>query len=158
MKDSHTRPAPLVLLALTMAWTTLGGCALVRGKPSGVPVDSRPTPTAPASPSATGRDTPESAESPETPTPAPPKATVGDATSEADRRAIMKRIVADTTEASAAVARCARRKLLPDQESSFDTARGLLIQTRAALERDELWQAESLARKARQIASALYCP
>jgi hypothetical protein len=83
---------------------------------------------------------------------------VSDATSEADRTAIMRRIVADTTEASAAVARCAKRKLLPDQESSFDSARGLLVQTRAALQRDELWQAESLARKARQVAAALYCP
>jgi hypothetical protein len=70
----------------------------------------------------------------------------------------MRRIVVDTTEASAAVSRCARRKLLPDQESAFESARGLLIQTRAALARDEIFQAESLARKARQVASSLYCP
>jgi len=70
----------------------------------------------------------------------------------------MRRIVADTTEAAAAVSRCAARKLLPDQESSFEAAQGLLVQTRAALVRDELWRAESLSRKARQVAAALYCP
>ena len=39
----------------------------------------------------------------------------------------------------------------------FETTRGYLIQTRAALKRDELWQAESLARKARQLALSLEC-
>lgn len=153
MRDPRGRA--LFALAAALTWASAGGCALVRGKPSGVPVDSRPTPTAPAEPAprTAGQEDP-----PPTETPTPPKATVGDATSEADRVAMMRRIVADTTEASKAVSRCAKRTLLPDQESSFDSARGLLMQTRAAIARDELWRAESLARKARQVASALYCP
>jgi hypothetical protein len=146
----------IALVALMLAWTSLGGCALVRGNPKGVPVDSRPTPGQPGTaPAETGEERPGTAG---TSTQTKPPATVQDATPETDRKAVMRRIVADTTEASAAVSRCAKRKLLPDQESSFDSARGLLIQTRAALDRDELWRAESLARKARQVASALYCP
>jgi len=75
-----------------------------------------------------------------------------------ERRQTLARIVADTTAAGGAVRRCSGRKLLPDQESVFDTARSLLGQVRGALERDELWRAESLARKARQLASSLNCP
>ena len=75
-----------------------------------------------------------------------------------ERRQALGRIVADTTAAGGAVRRCADRKLLPDQESVFDTARSLLEQARVALERDELWRAESLARKARQLAASLNCP
>jgi hypothetical protein len=74
-----------------------------------------------------------------------------------ERKATLERIVADTTSASAAVKRCATKELLPDQESVFDTTRSYLIQARAALQRDELWQAESLARKARQLALSLEC-
>ena len=48
--------------------------------------------------------------------------------------------------------------LLPDQESVFETTRNYLEQTRAALKRNELWRAESLARKARQLATSLSCP
>ncbi|MGH7729782.1 MAG: hypothetical protein ACRENJ_00860 [Candidatus Eiseniibacteriota bacterium] len=75
-----------------------------------------------------------------------------------ERRQTLARIVADTTAAGGSVRRCAGRKLLPDQESVFDTARSLLGQARTALERDELWRAESLARKARQLAASLNCP
>jgi hypothetical protein len=75
-----------------------------------------------------------------------------------ERRQALARIVADTTSAGTAVRRCTGRKLLPDQESVYDTARSFLEQARAALDRDELWRAESLARKARQLASSLNCP
>jgi len=75
-----------------------------------------------------------------------------------ERRLALERIVADTTAAGSAVRRCANRKLLPDQESVFDTTRSLLDQARAALDRDEVWRAESLARKARQLAASLSCP
>jgi len=75
-----------------------------------------------------------------------------------ERRLALERIVADTTAAGSAVRRCANRKLLPDQESVFDTTRSLLDQARAALVRDEVWRAESLARKARQLAASLSCP
>jgi len=54
--------------------------------------------------------------------------------------------------------KCAGRQLLPDQESVYDTVRSLLTQTRGALQTGELWRAESLARKARQLASSLNCP
>jgi hypothetical protein len=76
---------------------------------------------------------------------------------DAEREQARQRIIADTTAASAAVKKCATKTLLPDQESVFETTRGYLIQTRAALKRDELWQAESLARKARQLALSLEC-
>jgi hypothetical protein len=77
--------------------------------------------------------------------------------SSAEREQTLQRIVADTTAASAAVRKCASKTLLPDQESVFETTRGYLIQARAAMKRDELWQAESLARKARQLALSLEC-
>ena len=54
--------------------------------------------------------------------------------------------------------KCGGKTLLPDQESVYDTARGYLVQTRAALAHDELWRAESLAKKARQLAAVLHCP
>jgi len=74
-----------------------------------------------------------------------------------ERKAAMERIVADTTAANAAVRQCAGKALLPDQESVFETARSYLLQAHAALQRKDLWQAESLARKARQLASSLEC-
>jgi len=77
--------------------------------------------------------------------------------SDAERTAALARIVADTTAASAAVRRCSARTLLPDQESVYETTRSYLTQSRAALARNELWQAESLARKARQLALSLDC-
>jgi hypothetical protein len=75
-----------------------------------------------------------------------------------ERREALGQIVADTTMASTAVKRCSTRKLLPDQESVFETTLSLLAQTRTALARDEVWRAGSLARKARQLASSLDCP
>jgi hypothetical protein len=120
---------------------TLAGCAAHRAPR--VYAESRPTPPLP--------DT-TSGDSAAPVKPAAPAATAN------DRSATLARIVADTTAASKAVRRCSTRTLLPDQESVFDTARGLLQQTREALARDELWRAESLARKARQLAASLNCP
>lgn len=75
-----------------------------------------------------------------------------------ERKQTLQRVIADTTAAGAAIRRCTGRTLLPDQESIFDTANSLLAQTTAALKGDELWRAESLARKAKQLASSLSCP
>ena len=75
-----------------------------------------------------------------------------------DRQKATARVVADTTAAGLAMRKCTGKSLLPDQESVFDTVRSLLGQTTAALASGELWRAESLARKARQLASSLSCP
>jgi hypothetical protein len=47
---------------------------------------------------------------------------------------------------------------LPDQENVLDATLTYLADTREALRKDELSRAESLARKARQLASSLNCP
>ncbi|HUK63939.1 MAG TPA: hypothetical protein VLV15_11410 [Dongiaceae bacterium] len=75
-----------------------------------------------------------------------------------ERQRSLSRTVADTTTAGQAVRRCANRALQPDQDATADAVRSLLAQTRAALGSGELWRAESLARKARQLASSLDCP
>lgn len=162
------RPALVVLLAVL----ALTGCASrSRRMPTGVPVDSRPTPPPPspevvaapdsdrASVPAPRNTAPTHAPAPDTTRAAePPPPPVESVMSPDERRQTLARIVADTTAAGGSVRRCAGRALLPDQESVFDTARSLLGQARAALERDELWRAESLARKARQLAASLNCP
>ena len=138
----------LVLLFLV---PVLAGCGsgASRHRPPGVSVDSRPSPPAPPAPAA--GDTP-------APVPATPPVAVGSVMSPDERRAALTRIVTDTTAAGGAVRKCGSRQLLPDQESVIETTRSLLEQTRAALVRDELWRAESLARKARQLAASLDCP
>ena len=157
------------VLVVLVAALALGGCAsrTATRKPPGVPVDSRPTPpqpvsetppetpAPPATPPAGGKSA--TVPPPAEPTPEPPPP-VESVISPEERRQTMARVVADTTAAGASVRRCAGRRLLPDQESVFDTARNLLGQACAALERDELWRAESLARKARQLAASLNCP
>ncbi len=156
---------------MLLAGLALIGCAgrAAMRVPPGVPVDSRPTPPPPppeelvapadtaSSRAATPKATPTATLTPE-PTPETPPPPVESVVSPEERRLTLARIVADTTAAGGSVRRCAGRKLLPDQESVFDTARSLLGQARAALERDELWRAESLARKARQLAASLNCP
>jgi hypothetical protein len=134
------------------------------GAPAPVPAPETPTDTtrATAPPDTTHNGTspatrPPSAAPPE-PAPETPPPPVESVMSPDERRQTIARIVADTTAAGAAVRKCSGRKLLPDQESVFDTARNLLGQVRGALDRDELWRAESLARKARQLASSLNCP
>jgi hypothetical protein len=160
----------LVLLLAVLALGSTTGCASrsVKRIPPGVPVDSRPTPpppppevVAPADsvrPNGTAPAHPAPATPDPAPAPEPPPPPVESVISPDERRQTLARIVADTTAAGGSVRKCAGRKLLPDQESVFDTARSLLGQARAALERDELWRAESLARKARQLAASLNCP
>jgi len=152
------------ILALLVAAFALMGCAGRAAKlgPPGVPVDSRPTPppVEPSAPADTASARAGAAKPPAVaePSPEPPPPPVESVISPEERRQTLARIVADTTAAGAAVRRCAGRTLLPDQESVFDTARSLLGQTRAAIALDELWRAESLARKARQLAASLSCP
>ena len=141
-------PATRLLHALSLA-VLLASCAH-RPRTVGVPIDQRPTPRQP-----TVSDTEPSGAA--QPSPAGAGAPLGTAMGAAEREQALKRIVADTTSASAAVRKCATKTLLPDQESVFETTRGYLVQARAALKRDELWQAESLARKARQLALSLEC-
>ena len=154
------------VLVLLLSVLALTGCASRAAKrvPPGVPVDSRPTPPPPPEAPVASADTASSHPNhtkatpvPE-PTPEPPPPPVESVMSPDERRQTLVRIVADTTAAGASVRKCAGRNLLPDQESVFDTARSLLGQARTALERDELWRAESLARKARQLAASLNCP
>ena len=147
---------------MLLAALALAGCASRAAKrvPPGVPVDSRPTPPPPPPETTAPADTapPQVTPPNSTPPPEPPPPPVESVISPDERRQTLARIVADTTAAGSSVRRCAGRKLLPDQESVFDTARNLLGQACAALERDELWRAESLARKARQLAASLNCP
>lgn len=144
----------IALVLIAALAVSVAGCAgSSRRRVTGVPVDSRPTPPPPPPEPATGTAPAPS----QTPADRPP-APVNTVMSAEEQREARARIVADTTAASTAVGRCAGRKLLPDQESVFDTTRSLLDQTRAALRRNELWRAESLARKARQLSSSLSCP
>lgn len=141
-------------LVLSLLVLALAGCASTYRRPRGVSVDSRPTPPAPPPepvPAGNGRNV-------EAEPPAPPPMPVGTVMTPEERQATQQRIVADTTAAGAAVRKCGKRQLLPDQESVMETTLSLLTQTRAALGRGELWRAESLARKARQLAASLNCP
>jgi hypothetical protein len=138
--------AARALVAAALA-ISLVSCAH-RPRQLGVPIEQRPTPRQPSA-----SDT---ARAP-APSPTAGGGSLGTAMGAAEREQSVRRIVADTTAASAAVRKCAGKTLLPDQESVFETTRGYLIQARAALKRGELWEAESLARKARQLALSLEC-
>lgn len=175
MKGPRPGRALAAVLAL-VAVASLTGCAALsaRRRPAGVPVESRPTPpppvadtvaTAPvggdsliaAPPRATGHarsGTGSTAPAGAATTASPP---VQAMMSPEERRATLERIVADTTTAGVAVRKCVGKTLLPDQESVFETARTYLAQVRAAIARGELWSAEGLARKARQLAASLEC-
>lgn len=126
-----------------VALVVLPGCAIFGGsRTTGVPIDKRPTPQQPAA-----NDT------------AMIERIQVEPVVKADERAqLMQRIVADTTEAGAAVRRCRGRKLLPDQESVIEATLNLLAEARAALRLDELSRAESNARKAKALSSSLRCP
>lgn len=142
------RAARVVPVASLVVVALVAGCAHAPPRRVvHVPVESRPTPPPPP-PETTSATVPVDR-------PAPPVESVMSADAAKQTRA---RIIADTTEASAALRRCAGRTLLPDQESVFETTRNYLEQIRAALKRNELWRAESLARKARQLATSLSCP
>lgn len=67
-------------------------------------------------------------------------------------------MASDTLAATAALRRCARHQLLPEQESTIDATLRLLEQTRAALGQGDHARAASLAREARQLAASLGCP
>ena len=156
MKTGTRWSATTPLLALGLAAALAGGCAH-RPRQLGVPIEQRPTPPQPPPENSTDPGTAPGAAGAETATPTPGGASLGAAMGAGEREQTITRIVADTTAASTAVRRCASKTLLPDQESVFETTRGYLIQARAALKRNELWQAESLARKARQLALSLEC-
>lgn len=144
-------------LALLVAGLAVSGCAAhtVRHMPPGVSVDSRPSP--PPTPAPTADDHPAAGRTSTDSTAVTP-VPVGSVMSADERRSTLARIVADTTTAGGAVRKCGARNLLPDQASVLETTRSLLEQARAALASDELWRAESLARKARQLAASLDCP
>ncbi|OGF16638.1 MAG: hypothetical protein A2W00_02285 [Candidatus Eisenbacteria bacterium RBG_16_71_46] len=131
------------VLALAAA-LSLVGCAHLPG--FGVPIESRPTPAQPPAPSGDAKVAPTE----------PVK--VEGVLSDKERRELLSRVTADTTAASSAVRGCQGRRLLPDQESVVEATASLLADVRAALARDELWRAESLARKARQLATSINCP
>jgi hypothetical protein len=156
--------ALVALLGCAHKPATAPGPAPVTAPAAGTPVLETPADTARATvppgtpPATTPPATAPPAAAPPEPAPETPPPPVESVMSPDERRQTISRIVADTTAAGAAVRKCSGRKLLPDQESVFDTARNLLGQVRGALDRDELWRAESLARKARQLASSLSCP
>ena len=143
-------PVLLAGLALVQLHT---GCAMFGGS-GGVPIDSRPTPPQPP-PADSTQNGDSSGASTDTGIEQPPPQ--GEVAPE-ERQQMLARISADTTAAGIVIRRCASRQLLPDQEATFDSARDLLSRTRLALEADEVWRAESLARRARQLAAALRCP
>ena len=144
---------------VTLSAFGLAGCAHGPRRMAGVPIDQRPTPTPPPEanvmPNEPIRESSPGARSDSGA--ADGKSAVEAVMNADERRAAQQRIVADTTAAGAAVRKCAAKTLLPDQESVFETTRSYLIQARAALVRGELWQAESLARKARQLSLSLEC-
>ena len=171
MRGRPIEQALVVLVLATIAVMPLGGCATTRPRLAGMPIEKRPTPPAPPdsaleepppgpAPKSAKQEPPNSPkeETPAKGDTAAPRPSVESVMSPQERRAALGQIVADTTSASAAVKSCASRKLLPDQESVYDTTLSLLAQTRAALAHDEVWRAQSLARKARQLAASLNCP
>jgi len=64
----------------------------------------------------------------------------------------------DTLAATKALARCAGKTLMAEQESTVDAAMKLLTDTRQALARGDVARARSLARNARQLTTSLDCP
>jgi hypothetical protein len=161
------------------------GCALpfLNGKPK--PVTARPTEgaafadTIPAAPDTTAAESDTTQSQHALGQPAPPKnkkpvkeekkpepqtavltppPPVESVMSPEDRKKALDNTVADTTAAGQAIRKCSGRALQPDQETVVDSVRSFLAQTRTALQSGELWRAESLARKARQLASSLNCP
>lgn len=135
----------LLMLSLAAAAT---GCA----RPievGAIPVESRPNL---ASPEASGRDT--------TTVPAEPglMPEQQEDMSPVVLESLRARVELDTLTAHNAVQRCAGRNLLPDQEASRDATVSLLMRTHAALLKDDLRSAESLARQARQMSDTIGCP
>ena len=124
-------------LAVLVGSGALEGCATTRKRePRPVPIERRPTPP-PAS--------------------AYPRDGASQPLDPARRQTLLREAVRDSASAGARLRRCAGRRLLPDQESIWDAAAGLLAQPRAALLRGDVSRARSLARNARQLVTSLRC-
>lgn len=129
-------------LAVALILPMLSGCAIFGGaKSSGVPIDRRPTPKPPAA----------------TDTVAIERIRVEPVVQADERELLMAKVVADTTEAGAAVRRCQGRNLLPEQESTIESTLNFLREAREALKLGELSRAEQSARKAKALAASLRC-
>lgn len=142
MKTLH-----FALLTLALAAATAGCARPIRT--GAIPVDSRPDLTAPDAAAVDTLAVPgpgRTAPAAETPLP------------DTALESLRARVEADTLAARAAVRRCSGRRLLPEQESSHDATIALLAQARAALVKEDLRRAESLARQARQMSATLDCP
>jgi len=138
------RPARRAASALTvfLALALLPGCAIFGGaRPAGVPIEKRPTPKQPAPAD----------------TVAVERIRVEPVVQADERQLLMEKVVADTTEAGAAVRRCRGRKLLPEQESTIESTLNFLREATDALKLGELSRAEQSARKARALAASLRC-
>jgi hypothetical protein len=126
-----------VLLSLASA-----GCALVPWWKPARPA-SAPPPASPAAPA------PRAAVPDTTPYRLAPPAPRAPST--------WRRTVADTLAARRALRRCEGKKLLPEQESTYEATALLLLQAREALQRKDAAEARSLARRARLLSSSLTC-
>lgn len=134
---AHPAVAPMRLalaLGVTLA-LALPGCALLRREPKAVSIDARPTPA----PADSAKPIVRSVATPES------------------RTSLRTRVVRDTTAAGARMRRCAGKKLLPEQESTWDATARLVADARVALLRGDLPRAASLARNARQLSTSLVC-
>ena len=180
---ARLRFAPFVVLVAALA---ASGCAHLPGHKQPAPVTAEPVVAAPVDTTVAPVDT-TAADTTETqhplglpatkpahtekkenghegdaretgPTQVNPPTQVESVMSPAEAKQARERAAADTVQVAQALKKCSGRQLLPDQESVYDTVRSLLSQTRSALQSGELWRAESLARKARQLASSLSCP
>jgi hypothetical protein len=137
-----------VVLALVLLGPALSGCALRGGaKTTGVPIEQRPTPDQPKATQPAPRDT----------VPVE-RIRVEPVVQDGERALLLQRVVADTTEAGAAIRRCAGRRLLPEQESTIESALNFLRETREALRLGEISRAEQSSRKAKALATSLRCP
>ena len=134
----RVRFAAAILLAIV---PLLSGCAIFGGGQRGVPIEQRPTPKQPAAGD----------------TVAVERIQVEPVVQEDQRAQLMAKVVADTTEAGAAVRRCLRRKLLPEQEMTIESTLNFLREARDQLELGELSRAEQSARKAKALAASLRC-
>lgn len=140
-------PVSYIAHALISTFTALAlaGCATTPHRSTRpVSIDSRPTPPQPAAaPKPVAVRAPGAART--APAPAavtPPR----------------PRFEADTLAARAAVTRCNKRRLLPEQESTLDSARQLLFDARMAALQGDQPRAVALAREARQLTLSLNYP
>jgi hypothetical protein len=132
----------LLAIVLFSTLPMVSACAIFGGaKPTGVPIETRATPKQPAAAD----------------TVAVERIRVEPVVQADEREVLMQKVVADTTEAGAAVRRCLGRKLLPEQESTIESTLNFLREARDALRLGELSRAEQSARKAKALAASLRC-